>query len=425
MLALLRWSGKSWRRQRCAASHSSAVSCFGIMGCVRCWRGDRCSLRDHGRITTLTFATCIFRIPQRVRPFVRHPLDFRRIAEKDATRVHLVVVGFGQMGKSLALHAARVGHYANAVKIRITVVDRAAGNSVDAFRKQYPMIDHVCELDAYDASPTESGFLEALAKQSRDSKDGKDLVTYAVCFETEETAHDRETLRIGIEISRAAAERPVQTLIYQGTRCGFGAIFAAASAELRAKPRLHAFGMLEDIFTWDTLLHESEDQVAEALHSDYAVKHPRKDGTVERWEDLTENLKESNRQAADHIPTKLRALGYLDGPVQRDQAPIEGFTPEEVLLLSKMEHRRWCAERWLDGWEYGPVTIREKKLNCCLIEWDQLPAEERQKDPEQIKAIPQVLRTVRRAIYRANGGHSTPISAKRKSPSISYQTRRN
>ncbi|KKK88888.1 hypothetical protein LCGC14_2738630, partial [marine sediment metagenome] len=52
-----------------------------------------------------------------------HPLDSCRITPDDARQVHLVVVGFGQMGQSVLLQAARTAHYANGKKPRITIVD--------------------------------------------------------------------------------------------------------------------------------------------------------------------------------------------------------------------------------------------------------------------------------------------------------------
>jgi len=353
----------------------------------------------------------------------RHPLDFESIGKDDATLVHLVIAGFGPMGQSLALHAARIGHFANGVtrnlRIRITVVDRDAKARSEVFRELYSKIDNVCEFRFHEADRNEPAFLKTLDEKSLDTGDPKVLVTFAVCFETGSTPDDCENLRIGMEIARRVSpSRPVQTLIYQSTRSGFAALFPPDPEPSRNKQRLRAFGMIEDIFTWDTLLHESEDQLARALHEDYARKHPPKDKPAEAWENLPEAMKDSNRHAADHIPTKLRALGYQDAPLELGKVPIEQFKPEEIDLLSQMEHLRWCAERWLDGWEYGPETIREKKINKCLVKWDQVSPEDQKKDHEQIRAIPYVLRGIGRAIYpdgklapRVSSGTRMTISA--------------
>jgi hypothetical protein len=93
-------------------------------------------------------------------------------------------------------------------------------------------------------------------------------------------------------------------------------------------------------------------------------------------------------------------LGYHYEPLQPGKDPIDRFTDDEILLLAQIEHLRWCAERWLDGWEYGPKSMKEKKINRCLVAWDQLLPEEQIKDPEQINTIARSLNEIGCAIYR-------------------------
>jgi RyR domain len=332
------------------------------------------------------------------------PLDFQPIHQDDETTVHLVIVGFGPMGQDLALHAGRIGHFANGVpkdrRIRITVVDGDAKTKVDEFRTRHPKVDKVYDFLVPEADPTAPTFLTTLDDLSRESRERKELLTYAICFEKESMANDRENLQIGIDLSRLTKDRPVQTLIYQSTRCGFAALFPAEAGGPALNTRLHAFGMIEEIYSWDVLLHESEDQVARAVHEVYAEYRRREKVIVDTWDVLPDGFKESNRHAADHIPVKLRALGYHDAPLQPGRSRIEDFSDEDVHLLAQMEHRRWCAERWLAGWEHGPETIRAKKISKDLVEWGDLTPEEQKKDYEQIHAIPEVLHGVGRGIYR-------------------------
>lgn len=354
--------------------------------------------------------------------FRLNPLDILPIRKDDATLVHLVVVGFGAMGRNLALQAARIGHFANNVcvedrKIRITVVDGHAGAAVAGFKQRHRNVDRVCQLTAVEADRSEAAILGALETHRR-SVSPDDLVTYAVCLETGTpegvpTPDDGLNFLIGRTISRTLAGHSGQTLVYQSTRSGFAALLPPDFGD--GSRRLHAFGMPEDIFSWDTLLHESEDRLARALHEDYAENRRREGGSEKPWDDLSDGMKDSNRHAADHIPIKLRAIGCYDAPiqpwykkllsligrpdVQAGKTPVTTFSREDILLMAQMEHRRWCAERWLDGWEWGEKTDREKKINKNLVPWDAIPEEERRKDPEQITAIPRVLRSIGRAIY--------------------------
>jgi hypothetical protein len=118
--------------------------------------------------------------------------------------------------------------------------------------------------------------------------------------------------------------------------------------------------MIEDVFDWDVLLRESEDMLARALHEDYRARRLEDGDSPDQhpvWDELSDDFKDSNRQAADHIPIKLRALGYHEEPLRKDKARLVRFEePHEVDLLAKMEHARWCAERYLPSTFCSSVT---------------------------------------------------------------------
>ena len=333
----------------------------------------------------------------------KYPLDFQPLRTNDETVVHLVVAGFGAMGESLALHAARIGHFANEIapqnrRLRITVVHEAE-DVVSRFR-EHSKIDDVCEVHFRKAERGTTDLVKDLDQVGRNAADPKTMVTYAVCLEKERSADDPENLRIGIELSRLPQDRPVQILIYQSTRRGLAALFPDHTRGAGLSPRLNAFGMVEDVFNWDVLLHESEDRLARALHEDYQEQRRKKgetDSTNSDWARLPEYLKESNRQAADHIDIKLCTLGYHHERIQPGKER-KRFVEEEILLLAQMEHLRWCAEKRLDGWSYGVPRDDAKKVHNCLLPWDQLPPHQQSKDPEQIRAIPRVLE-------QFDGGH--------------------
>jgi hypothetical protein len=237
----------------------------------------------------------------------KYPLDFQPIRKDDDTLVHLIVVGFGPMGEALALHAGRIGHFANEVaprkrRLRITVVD-GADEAASAFCKR-TKIDEVCEWHFHKADRGAPDFVKTLDSLDRNAADAKCLVTYAICIEKGPAAEDAENLRVGIELSRLQIDLPARILIDQGTRRGLAALFPDHARGSGLSPRLHAFGMVEDIFNWDEILHESEDQLAQAIHRDYQEQRRKQGHAVSKhpdWVRLPEYLKDSNRRAADHI----------------------------------------------------------------------------------------------------------------------------
>ena len=143
------------------------------------------------------------------------------------------------------------------------------------------------------------------------------------------------------------------------------------------------------------------DVMARALHEDYVSKlgEAEKDypanPSAAPWELLSEQLRESNRQAADHIPVKLRALGCHTARVGSGDPGelVSKFTTAEVEVLAKMEHRRWMAERFLAGWVPGPKDI-DRRISPYLVEWEELPTQPNdipEYDRNAVRILPGVL----------------------------------
>lgn len=43
-------------------------------------------------------------------------------------------------------------------------------------------------------------------------------------------------------------------------------------------------------------------------------------------------------------------------------------------------HKSWCDQKLREGWKVGPVKDPELKEHPCLVDYDQLPVEQRAKD---------------------------------------------
>lgn len=55
------------------------------------------------------------------------------------------------------------------------------------------------------------------------------------------------------------------------------------------------------------------------------------------------------------------------------QEALRGADPEQL-------HLAWCAQRWADGWVFGPVKDERRRTHPCLVPYAELPAEQRAKD---------------------------------------------
>lgn len=330
----------------------------------------------------------------------RYPLDFKPIHTDDETVVCMVVIGFGQVGQRLARQAARVGHFANEVgknqkRLRLTVVDRDNPVEWEAFQQR---CENVCETSLVKLNPDDADFASKLFALFPGDDAGNILITYALCLQDEEkTGSDRINLDLGFELAKLGSKVSAQVLIHQTTKSAdYSALFSPVGHGAAFRDRVHAFGMEEDMFSWNSLF--LEDQVARTLHENYRSENPATEHPV--WDNLSAGYKDSNRQAADHIPVKLRAIGCRIDHLKRWKPRVEQFDHREMDLLARMEHARWCAERYLDGWQYGTPTDRARKINDCLLPWDRLRESDKKKDWGQIKAIPRILKSVGLGIYR-------------------------
>jgi hypothetical protein len=116
------------------------------------------------------------------------------------------------------------------------------------------------------------------------------------------------------------------------------------------------------------------------------------------WDQLEERYRHSNRRAADHIDVKLRSLGLEKRPLE-DAEPLQEFDEDHVEALARMEHASWCADTWLQGYEWGPERNEVDLKHDCLIDWEGLSAEARKRDFSQIHEIPRALKDAGLGIY--------------------------
>jgi serine phosphatase RsbU (regulator of sigma subunit) len=112
------------------------------------------------------------------------------------------------------------------------------------------------------------------------------------------------------------------------------------------------------------------------------------------FDELSEDVKSSNIDNAFHIPAKLLSIGYK---IQASGDPeLEMSLPElsdhEIETMARIEHDRWCWERRLSGWKHAEKRDNARKLHNCLVLFDELPEEEKEKDRILVRMIPSLLK---------------------------------
>jgi hypothetical protein len=119
------------------------------------------------------------------------------------------------------------------------------------------------------------------------------------------------------------------------------------------------------------------------------------------YESLSEELKESNRGNVRDIPNKLTVAGYIMIPARSNEPPFD-FPGDDLEFLASKEHERWMEMLISTGWSHAPETDRSKKLHSAIVNWDELPEEEKEKDRELIRGIPRILTKAGYAIVKSS-----------------------
>ncbi len=108
------------------------------------------------------------------------------------------------------------------------------------------------------------------------------------------------------------------------------------------------------------------------------------------WGELREDDREANRANVRDIPTKLAGIGCVMVPA-RGNEPAFAFTAEETEALARAEHERWCEHKRSSGWVVGFPTDKDHQIHEALVPWDELSAEQREKDRDMVAGIPRIL----------------------------------
>jgi len=186
-------------------------------------------------------------------------------------------------------------------------------------------------------------------------------------------------------------------------------VFEQAALPPESQLDLHVdAGFFRHLLAQQVMFKAHREKLAQLIHETYREDQKKAgrlndDPAMQPWEALRKDLKESNRLQADQIPDKLTAVRCVFLPVVGRKARKFEFTKEEVEFLAEMEHARWMAEKLTKEWVFGPKKDDKAKpypTHPALLPWDQLGEEDKDKDRNTVRAIPEFLAAAGFEIHR-------------------------
>jgi CheY-like chemotaxis protein len=309
-----------------------------------------------------------------------------------------VVIGFDGLAESLALGSARV--WCNADRrpgagLRIALLGPTATSDRQRLLLRHPELQSICTLDAREVvsdAEFERGDL------GLGGDDAWPVSSVYVCM-----ADEADGLAVAMALRRRPETRhpPIVVTVADG---GAGVASAVRDGSGILED-IDAFGVLSGTLKPELLLRGTNELLARAKHDEYvasqvAIGVPSGPPSMVPWDELSDDLKEANRRFADGIGAKLQAAGCALVPAPLTGTDGAGFADADIEQLARMEHERWMRDKIRDGWRYGPTRNDAAKIHPLLIPWEELPEEERDKDRNPMRELPQMLARVGLEIQR-------------------------
>ncbi len=182
----------------------------------------------------------------------------------------------------------------------------------------------------------------------------------------------------------------VQYLLYacKNTKIDYFSKGNIVLEDLYKTDQLCGFGKAEQVYTEENIKTNSLYLAAMELNYKYACLYggnqsdDKERAMQQEWDKLDGFTKGSNIASADHHHIRVMVM-------EKCAAEGQPLTQEE---LAEGEHIRWSRFHYLNHWTYGvPENGKNKdpknKIHVCLVPYDELSEEEKQKDVEAVELL--------------------------------------
>ena len=335
--------------------------------------------------------------------FATHPAH--AIAERMAAdRVHFVILGFGRLGQAMAEEAIFSGIAEGLGKPMITIIDRHATAAEVIYRESRPALDTAADfafieaelINAENAPALSQPVLAALAARDDIAR----ITGILICL-----GEDADNVRFALalpELRRREGRYFAPAFMRLRDADAESVVFATAQPHvLDPNGGVIPLERPTRLIASDILDTAQRDAAARRLHEAYSKGVAASVGAATGWDQLPETYRRANRRSADHIAAKLFSIGLTSehdahAPIlverhayQRQVAPLLADGEARLAMLAALEHRRWTADRVIDGWSYAAARDDDRKQHPLLERGDYagLPEVEQQKDRDQIRTV--------------------------------------
>lgn len=335
--------------------------------------------------------------------FQDYPLDRKVVHPSDTTSIHIIIIGFGSMGESVMLQAVRIGHFANGSKLHISVFDQEASRKSKLLLQTIPGLTHCAILNYYDVNFDSYEFGEKVSQLIADNS----AIPYIVfCLN-----NTMLSVSLALRLRTITKDKNIPFYLRLNDNSGLGVLLnkidIAGKENNGDTLNFFGFGLIKETCSPDVFENWQLDILAKALFDNFKKRQHGSKIQNEEWlqksfQKIDTTHRDHFRQEADHLPVKLRACCYKITNLNdvSDTKRIKKFSPDEIIMLAKMEHNRYCAELFISGWKFDSTYSRKLRTTPDLVSWETLTKSEQQNRYQLLQDIPAVLETLQLAICK-------------------------
>ncbi len=326
--------------------------------------------------------------------------------EKTPEHEHILIVSCSRLGESLVLHIARTWFETwkkVGIKLDLTVVDQNAEGRIARLKAMYPDLSECCRLSTLNFNVQDPGFQKAKFLFNASGK--CDYSAIFICLDD-----TNEGLVAALNLRQRLGSRQPPIILYLPEDSGIAKLLTDDKQSNKQDRNILPFQLIQSTCTPDLVINGTHEILARSVHEDYLrqrIAEGLKMGekrSMAPWEDLPEDLRESNRRQIDHMQLKLQQIGYGIEPLKDWDAADFQFLPEEVEQMAKMEHEHWSEERLSAGWTYAPAPEDpDNRTHPDIRPWDRLEETAREKDRQTVYTLPRTIARAGFQVHKRNG----------------------
>lgn len=344
--------------------------------------------------------------------------------------VHLIIVGFCEMGQAILLEALRVCHYANyddsieskfRIRTKITIIDKNIEPLKEHFTAEFPNLDN--QINDIQIIYRNEDFCSPSFRKDLTlwAEDSQQLLTVAICVSDPD-----ESIKLGLNLPSEIYQSETRVLIRQEIQTDLGQI---VHKDNRCYRNVKIFGMLEQGVSKNML----QDEIPSYINQEYDDFYNKgctqkqfirnlyqcmitnkttefeeeKSRAKKNWINIEENMRWANRYQIDAYLTYLNTMGYkITRSLNEGQNEIppeiynEKLNENKLQILMRMEKYRWNAERTIEGWKYGEVRNNNYRIHNLIVPFYKIPQKEKLKDRQVIDNLPYLIALAGYKIYK-------------------------